>query len=183
LDIILTQIHKKTKKKKFYSPYSSPAYEVFMYMACAYHKVYGRKPALAFPFTELEEWNSAEKGYSLPLENEMRHMCHDWGVSTYLDHNELFTEDENGVWRFISPNKDISQIPGFGIKGDVVILYLRDYQRQDEAITEIYIEKELLPLFMQAFVDNNRSVSGEVVNLNIKKLNEALYETLTTDRK
>jgi hypothetical protein len=104
-------------------------------------------------------------------------------VSTYLDHNELFTEDENGVWRFISPNKDISQIPGFGIKGDVVILYLRDYQRQDEAITEIYIEKELLPLFMQAFVDNNRSVSGEVVNLNIKKLNEALYETLTTDRK
>ncbi|MEI7477065.1 MAG: hypothetical protein WCJ81_00470 [bacterium] len=112
LDLLLTQVDKKTKERVHYSPYSNPAYEVFMYLACAYHKFYGKKPTLSFPDTDSKQRNEQNQHHDLPLINEMYNIMYDWGVSTYIDHDDMYEIDEDGVRRLMAPNPDIPQQPG-----------------------------------------------------------------------
>ena len=40
---------------------------------------------------------------------------------------------------------------------------------------EFHIDKNLIPLFLQAYTDVSRRVSGPLVNLTIKKIQQALF--------
>lgn len=54
---------------------------------------------------------------------------------------------------------------------------------QSPTVHRFTVEKELINLFLQAFIDVNRSVSGEIVNLHLKKIGEVLLDTLNDPAK
>lgn len=181
LDLHLMQYTKETNKKQIYSPYSNPWYHVYVYLLCAYYEFFKKKPILNFPNTDIEGWNKQIRSHEVPLMNDMMATSRDIGIYSYLHQYQFFQQDNNWVHRIISPiSKDNKQREEewIGIKWDEVILQCKDYYYSDWSKHKIYIEKELINLFLQAFIDVNRSTSWSTNNLNLKKIADITHKVL-----
>lgn len=182
LDLHIMQYTKANKRKQIYSPYSNPWYNVYVYLLCAYYECFRKKPILNFSNTDadIEWWNKQIRSHDVPLMNDMMATSRDSGVYSYLHQYQFFQQDNNWIYRIISPiskNKEREE-EGIGIQGNEVILQCKDYYYNAWSKHKIYIEKELINLFLQAFIDVNRATSWSINNLNLRKITDITHKVL-----
>lgn len=181
LDLHLMQYNKVTKKKEVYSPYSSPWYNVFADLLCAHYEFFKKKPVLNFPNTDVEKWNRQLKNHDIPLMNEMLALLRDHWIQSYLYRYKLFQQDNQWIFRAIYPNTENPQErkeEWIGIRWDEVDFQCIDYYYNPWLKHRISIEKDLINVFLQMFIDVNLSVASSVVNLNLKKIADVMYKIL-----
>ena len=175
VDLKLTQYNKDTQEEQDYTPYSDPWYNVYSTLLCAYYESFKKRPILNYRDNDIESWNKESK--NIPFRNEM--FASYWAVSNYIHFYKLFHEDENWIHRIIpvSETKKKRTDDWFGIKwNDVILQFTDDFQ--GTATLRFHIEKELLNLFIQAYIDVNYRFSGHTTHLNLKKIADVIYAVL-----
>lgn len=177
LDFHISQYNKYTKKRDIHSPYSDPGYSIYAVLLCAYYEVFNKRPILNFPDTDIVRWNNQLKQDDLPFESEMRNTQRD--VHSYIHAHDLFQQDSQWIHRIILPTEDSEwrTEPGFGIQWNDIILQCVDNFYRKGTRHQFFMEKELINLYLQAFIDVNREHAWSLA-LNLKKIADVLYKVL-----
>lgn len=177
LDFHITQHDKATKKEEIYTPYSSPWYNIYVNMLCAYHESFKKRPSLNYPEADLESWNRQLENHDFPLMNVMTNSYR--SAFGYLYHYDHFRKDDEGIFRLIPPTeKEWWDMDWFGTKWDKAIFQFIDHFYKRWSVHRFTIEKELLHLFLQSYVDVTRSVSWSTGILNLKKIADVIFSVL-----
>lgn len=184
LDLHLVQHNKETKDIQLYSPYSSPGYNIYTHALCAYYDFFKKKPLLNFPNTDKEARNECRKDmWDIPLNNEMQYT--NMQAMPYLNFQNFFQQDSQWIFRIIpiGDQEKPRTAEWLGIKEDEAIIQTvaHDHYYNRRNTQRIYIEKDLINLFLQAFIDTNRCVAWPMVNLNLKKIADVLYSVLENE--
>ncbi|MCX6824890.1 MAG: hypothetical protein NTY80_01580 [candidate division SR1 bacterium] len=173
LDLLLSQYNKQTKKTEVYTPYSNPGYGVYANVLCAYYEIFKKRPILNFENRDIVGWN--ELGMHNPFMGEMMNSYQ--SVADYIHNYEYFKQDNEGIHRIIREENSGRTEDGFGIYKDEAILQFTDDFESGQT-TRFCIEKELLNLFIQSFIEVNARFGGPRNNLNLKKIADVVYTVL-----
>ncbi len=176
LDFHLTQYNKFTNARSVYSPYSDAWYNVYVDLLCAYHEIFRKRPILNFPDTDVEWWNHQIKNRDVPLMREMMNAYRE--AYSYLHQYKFFQKDAQWVHRIVPLGNKERIDEWFGIQWDEIILQFIDHFYDRWSTHKFFIEKELINLFIQMFIDINRRTSWQVGNLNLKKISDVIYTVL-----
>lgn len=176
LDFQLMQWDKHNKKQTNYSPYSDPWYNIYANMLCAYYEYNKKKPILNFPDGNIEQWNKSMKHHDNPLIKDMINTHSN--TFQYLHLWEFFKQDQDGISRIILPWHTERQEEWFGTQGDKAIFQFVDYFYNEWSLHRFTVEKDLLNLFLQSYIDVNRAVAWPVHTLNLKKIADVLFSIL-----
>lgn len=177
LDFHILQYNKQTKQKDFHSPYSNPGYSIYGTLLCAYYEVFNKRPLLNFLDTDIVRWNRLLKEHDLPLQDGMRYSQRD--SNAYIHAHHLFQKDQKWIQRIILPGEDNEgwTEAGFGIQWDEIIIQCIDHFYKRGARHQFFMEKELINLYLQAFIDVTGTHAWSLV-LNLKKIADVLYKVL-----
>lgn len=178
LDLHLQQHNKSTWETQMYSPYSSPWYNVYANLLCAYYELFKKKPILNFPNTDSVWRNKQIESHDIPLMNDMLSSYRD--VFPYIHYHEFFQKDTKWIHRIIPKweKGNEREEAWFGIQWEEAIFQFIDYFYQRGTRHKFFIEKELINVFLQMLIDVNRKTSWSVGNLNLKKIADVLYKAL-----
>ncbi|EKD25281.1 MAG: hypothetical protein ACD_80C00089G0004 [uncultured bacterium (gcode 4)] len=183
LDFHIWQHNKLTNKKQIYSPYSNPWYDVYAHLLCAHYEIFKKRPILNFPNTDKEWWNEQIREHGVALMNEMTNSY--FNIYGYLYHHEFFQQDKTWIHRMMPPleNNEERTEDGFGITWDEAILQFTNYFCNTSINNRFFIDKDLINLFLQWFIDVNRKTSWPIGNLNLKKISDVLYTILESPQR
>lgn len=187
LDLFLTQYNKKTKTKMSYSPYSNPGYNVFVNLLIWYFEAFGKRPNINFKNLDIKWWNENKRKRDIPLFNFLDGIRWDSWLYCYINNKELFKEDNKWIIRPILPdskgNSDYSERIWF--HWDKTIMNLENYHvwfnrdpNEKPNMARIIVENDLIPLYLQAYIDTNRNVCWPDVATNLKKIYEMIFYVL-----
>ena len=181
LDLLLTQYNKAEDSINTYTPYANPGYNIFVNRLISYYEQFGKRPTLDFAEVNIERRNDIiqSRWGEIPLSNYMSNVWFDHWVWWYLENKEWFVTDPDGTYRqsaHTEPNRE-----WLWFTKDESIIKVSTYNilwREDEEtpIKTIKVENELLPLYLQAFIDTMNAMGGSTGNL--KRLYDITYHIL-----
>lgn len=182
LDLLLIQFNKTTGEKEIYTPYSNPGYNVFARLLLAYFEKNKKRPNVDFSNIDIEQWNENEKNRDIPLKNDIDALRREHWIRSFLEEKDNFQTDEHGVYRAINPSEETwEEWEGIWFQEDLTILNFRNYWvwgQEDNSISTIHIENNLIPLYLQAFIDTNIRIAGPSNGANLKKIYEMMFYVL-----
>ncbi len=177
LDFVLGQFNKKTGENIIYSPYSNPAYNFIAALIIGHHHFFKSAPHINFKDCNIDVWNNENHKREIPFWDSLHGIMWENSLSSYLFYGNDYKVDEKWVYRFRPEDDDMWKDNGLAFSDSEMILTLTHYYPWSEkkiGPLEIHIDKNLLPLFIQAYRDVNMRVSWPLVNLNVKKIQQAL---------
>ena len=176
----IMQYNKKTKTQEHFKKYSDPGYDFFVKMLLSYYTVYWKLPTLDFSKGDKKTREKQKRSGDLPLETEMLNVRMDDNISDFFEQNGETVEDENGIKRIQNKYEQGSwDRTGFWIQEkNTLIKSKTGYARGQILDSTITFENELLPLYIQAFIDANRYVSGTFMHATLEKLYEMTQQLI-----
>ena len=182
LDLLLTQYNKKTRTRVVYTPYSNPGYDVFVNLLLGYYEKNHKRPRIDFSNVHVEERNKAEKSHDLPLKNFIDSIRWDMALYLYLEQKDLYKEDSTWTFRPLLPKDTEEDVrEGIWFKDKTTIMNVSSKgigNNSSHTISTFIFENELIPVYLQAFIDTNLSVAGNTNLGNLEKIYEMIYYTL-----
>ena len=179
LDLLLIQLNKTTGEKEIYTPYSNPGYNVFARLLLAYFEKHKKRPNIDFSNIDIERRNENEKNRDIPLKNDIDALRREHWIRSFLEEKDSFQTDDNDIYRGISSIEEKwEDREGIWFQEDLTILKFRNYWvwgQEDNSISTIYIENNLIPLYLQAFIDTNIRIAGPSNGANLKKIYEMIF--------
>jgi len=185
LDLLLTQYNKETKTKVVYTPYSNPGYDVFANLLLGYYEKNHKRPKIDFSNVDTKERNKSAVDLDLPLKNFIDSIRWDMPLYLYLEQRDTYKEDSKWIFRPILPantedDEREGNREGIGFKDNTTIMQVWNKGLGDEAyrIIKLAFETELIPLYLQAFIDTNLSIAGNRNLGNLQKIYEMIFYVL-----
>ncbi len=182
LDLLLTQYNKETKTRVVYTPYSNPGYDVFVNLLLGYYEKNHKRPKIDFSNVNVEKRNKAEKSWDLPLKDFIDSIRWDMAIYLYLEQKDLYKEDSTWTFRPLLPkDTEEDKREGIGFKDNTTIMNISSKgigNNSSHTISTFVFENEIIPVYLQAFIDTNLSVAGNTNLGNLQKIYEMIYYTL-----
>ena len=99
----------------------------------------------------------------------------------YLEHKDLYKQDENWIFRPVwneEPNGDKQERLGFKDNTTIMQVWNKWLWDEPDRIIKLQFENELIPVYLQAFIDTHLSVAGNANLGNLKKIYDMICYTL-----
>ena len=185
LDLHLTQYNKQTKTHQLYSPYSNPGYNVFVNLLMGYYEIFKKRPPVNFSNIDINSRNESGNRFDNPMKNFVDNIRWEWNVFGYLNYRDLIKEDKEWITRLVSQNEENwnHDREWFGIQWDNVVMKMTGYQPRSSNVPtpKIVFEKDLIPLFLQAYLDVNLSTTWPDNAVNLKKIYEMIFYVMENE--
>jgi len=188
LDLNIAQYNKETKTREIYSPYSNPGYNVFAHRLLAYFELHKKHPPINFSDIDIKGRNEASEGRENPIIEFVDNIRWEGNIFWYIyDKEKFFGTDKEWVRRIIYPTEEEtgnSNREGVGIQNDTTIIqFWHEIVYNSPKPAKIIIENELIPIYLQAFIDTNRRVAWPTNATNLKKIVEMIFYVLEGEEK
>lgn len=184
LDLVFAQFDKATWKTIRYSPYSDSGYDFFASLIAGHHHFFKSAPVSNFTQCDSKRRKEGVRNLDLPLRNELESFYMNFSLHSYLFYEELFKKDSENIYRFHHPaGDDKSGWEKYWLwftDNEMIVKISHTYPWWTEiGPLEFHINKHLLQIIIQAYIDTNRFVSGPVASYNVKKVKDAVINLLS----